>query len=484
MDKLTNSLWDHQRRAVDFMGHHPSCLLAMDMGTGKSRCIVEAVKKLQPKSRVLIICPRSVLGVWNPEFRKFYDGKVGKKGNPWDDLVVTTLDQNFSASRKATLLEKLDQRFSDLELSATRVVVVNYESAVRPELLKYWNKYTWDLIVVDESHRIKSATGSTSKAIAKLRGKRRVCLTGTPMPHSPLDMFGQARFLDPTVFGKGWTKFRSEYAVMGGYCVNGRPVQVKGFRNMDRFEKKCAEFTFQVKADDVLDLPERHHVVRRCSLPEKIRAGYERLEKDFVTWLESGEAVIASNVLDKLGKLMQYTSGHARYDDDANRRIVEVVHNAKKDALQEILEDNDPGEPIVVFALFTPDLDAIAEAAIASKRQCFELSGRRNELKTWQDDTEGSVIAVQLQAGGVGISLVRSRICCYYSMGFNLGDYEQSLARVHRPGQDRSVTYFHLTVPNSVDDQVYRALTSRKNVVDEVMRNVKSIEPETAITEP
>jgi len=61
-------------------------------------------------------------------------------------------------------------------------------------------------------------------------------------------------------------------------------------------------------------------------------------------------------------------------------------------------------------------------------------------------------------------------------MGFNLGDYEQSLARVHRPGQERTVTYFHLTVPDSVDDKVYRALSSRKNVVDEVMKNVQSVE--------
>ena len=471
------TLWEHQFDAVNFLRKHPAAMLAMDMGTGKSRCIVEAVRLLgsHPSIRHLIVCPRTVLSVWEPEFRKFYPKQISNEGNPDDELILTTLDKKQTAKKKVESLRKLDDRYTALGLHAARVLVVNYETAIRPEMLAYLSSVSWDLVVLDESHRIKSASGRTSKAMAKLRARRRVCLTGTPMPHSPLDIFAQARFLDPNIFGRYWTRFRAEYARMGGYCVNGRPVQVLGYKNLDRLEKKCADFTFQVRADEVLELPDKHHVVRECPLTPKQQRDYKTLEKDFVMWLEEADtSVVASNVLDRLGKLMQYTSGHARYDDDRGNREVSVVHTAKQDALQEILEDLPSDEPMVVFSLFTPDLDAIARAAEAAGRRCLRLSGGHNDLKEWQDATDGSVLAVQIQAGGVGISLVRARYCCYYSAGFNLGNYE-SLARIYRPGQERKVVYYHLTVPDSVDEKVYSALSEKKNIVDEVMKNVESV---------
>ena len=73
------------------------------------------------------------------------------------------------------------------------------------------------------------------------------------------------------------------------------------------------------------------------------------------------------------------------------------------------------------------------EAAKRTGRTSSELSGRVNTLPEWQEG-KTDVIAVQIQAGGVGIDLTRASYCVYYSVGFSLGDYEQSLARVHRPG--------------------------------------------------
>ena len=84
------------------------------------------------------------------------------------------------------------------------------------------------------------------------------------------------------------------------------------------------------------------------------------------------------------------------------------------------------------------------------------------------------VMGVQIQSGGVGIDLTRAHIAIYYSMGYSLGDYVQSLARLHRPGQDHPVAFFHLVASNTVDQQVYSALQSRQNVVAEILE----IDPE------
>ncbi|MFA5378725.1 MAG: helicase-related protein, partial [Dehalococcoidia bacterium] len=114
----------------------------------------------------------------------------------------------------------------------------------------------------------------------------------------------------------------------------------------------------------------------------------------------------------------------------------------------------------------------IKAAVEESGRTYAELSGRGNDLQAWQEG-KFDVIGVQIQAGGVGISLVRARYCVYYSMGYSLGDYEQSLARVHRPGQKQNVTYIHLVATGTVDEKVYKALQKRKQVIEDLLEGVK-----------
>ena len=108
-------------------------------------------------------------------------------------------------------------------------------------------------------------------------------------------------------------------------------------------------------------------------------------------------------------------------------------------------------------------------AAASLDVRSAELSGRRNELDEWQQGDGPEVIAVQIQAGGLGIDLTRARYSIFYSLGYSLGDYEQALARVHRPGQNRKVTHLHLVAPGTVDEHVYDALEQKRDVVEFVI---------------
>jgi SNF2 family DNA or RNA helicase len=95
-----------------------------------------------------------------------------------------------------------------------------------------------------------------------------------------------------------------------------------------------------------------------------------------------------------------------------------------------------------------------------------------DDLKRWQAG-EAPVLAVQIDSGGVGIDLTRARYSIYYSLGFSLGSYEQSLARIHRPGQTRPVEYIHLLAEGTVDEKVMAALSQRANVVNAVLEQIK-----------
>jgi len=111
--------------------------------------------------------------------------------------------------------------------------------------------------------------------------------------------------------------------------------------------------------------------------------------------------------------------------------------------------------------------------ASALGRQSLELSGRTNQLRAWQAG-EAPVLAVQVQSGGVGINLVRARYCVFYSLGFSLGEYLQARKRIHRPGQQRSCTYFHLIGKGTVDEDVYKALEKRQDVIETILQQVKA----------
>jgi SNF2 family DNA or RNA helicase len=432
--------WKHQQIAYWFAKRRKRALLAMDMGTGKSAAVVWLAQEMD---RVLITCPKSVLTVWPEQFELH-----GQKPMP-----VTVL--------RGTGTKKLKMALSAPERG---VIVVNHESLWRDPLWDWVRDQDWDMLVCDESHRAKSAGGKFSGKLALL-AKDIPCvlgLTGTPMPHSPLDIYGQARFIDPGIFGANFNNFKNRYAnlikMTGAY---GSYQKVIGFINQDELAQNLAQFSYQVAASDVLDLPEKQHLYRTFELDRHEWKAYNEIKNDLIS--ESKDRTItAANALVKVIRLAQICGGHAT--DDAGGLV--EIGSSKEKALTDVLEDLQ--EPVVVFCRFRADLDAVHRATKKAGLTSLELSGRRNELEEWKLG-DADVIAVQIQAGGAGVDLTRARICVYYSVGYSLGDYEQSLARVYRPGQTRPVIYYHLVAEDTIEAKLYKALESKKDIVDFVL---------------
>lgn len=452
--------WEHQKAALEFLDDHPAALLDYEMGCGKTKITVDWIAN-QPAGIHIVICPKKVISVWESEFVK------------WSAFRYYLLPLSKSSETAKKKAARVDQFIKwNTPRVAHKVIVVNYESAWRAGLREVFLGKQWDTVVLDESHRIKDPQGRASKFCNQLGRKavRRVCLSGTPLPHSPLDVFGQARFLDPIHFGYSYTRFRARYAVMGGYAVNGRPVQIVGYQNEDELTEKMRKFTIQARTDEVLDLPEAHHIEREIELGARGRKHYTEMERLFLTWVKQGEAVTAANSLVKLLRLQQITSGHL---PDENDRLVEV-DDQKREHLKEILEDLPPNEKVVVFCRFTADIQNVIRVAQELDRTPAELSGHANDLEKWKTDPKTTVLAAQLQAGKEGISLVEARYAVYYSLGYSLGDYVQSLARIRRPGQEaKRCTYYHLVAKGTIDRKVYQALSSRKAVVDSILDEVR-----------
>ena len=345
------------------------------------------------------------------------------------------------------------------------LVVVNYEAVHRGALAKIISSTPWDAIVLDESHKIKSPAGRASRWLAKLAVKyphaKRICLSGTPTPNTPLDWWGQFRFLSPELLGPSFPAFRSRIAM----CHSQYPGWVLGFRPdaLEDLSRRIDPHVFRVTASEVLDLPDTIHSRIDVELGDVSRAYYDTLESDMVALLGGGVVTAANKLVVSL-RLQMATSGHAKLDSGETFTIA----GEKIAAFSEWLSNLPAREPIVVFCRFVADIDAVHTACRASGRTTSEVSGRLKQLEQWQDG-ETDVAIVQQQAGGLGIDLTRASVAVYYSISHSLGDYEQSLARLHRPGQKHCVRYFHLVAINTIDEAVYEALEDKRDVVESIL---------------
>ena len=452
--------WQNQEEAVQFALSHPSVMLDMDMGTGKTRVALDVMFSRQDVRKVLIVCPKAVIPVWRINLEKFHNY----------DRYVCWDDQNGTIKNKAKRIEEWLATHEEIASISKMFVVVNYDIVWRTELGDFiYKRAGFDAIILDESHRAKAAGSKVSKFLGMV-GKHtryKMCLSGTPMANSPLDVYGQYRFLDNTIFGTNYNVFEQNYAIKGGPDLRF----VVGFKNQRDLQEKFASIAYTCKMQDIADRlklpPELPPVCREVQLSASDTKILKDLSKEFIAECGTGNVVV-NNMLTKLLRMQQITSGFCQVvDAPGEDPRLEELNTAKQDALSEILSDVSPLASVVVFCVFRHDIGVVRSVATEGKRKAFEISGDKNELVEWQSE-EGAVLVVQIQAGAEGIDMTKANHAIYYSLPHSLALYNQSKARLYRPGQQNPVSFIHLIAKKTVDEAMYRSLEQKKDIIDAV----------------
>lgn len=458
--------WPHQIIGSNMIGQLDGCMLAWDMGVGKTKGVFDSILQFNLRF-TFVACPSSVVSVWKKQSFIHVPEAILHR--------FTVLDlADGSVSRRATQLRDAYERTKN-EPDRFLLCAINYEAAWREDFAKVAATIPWDLVVADESHRIANHTTRSCKFMSNVVGpvaKHRVCLSGTPLSNGPIDAFGQFMFAEPALFGQSLTRFKWMYCIMGGF--EGR--QVVAYRDLEGFKKTLARITSVVRIEDVIQLPESTDEEIQVTMEPEGRRMYAELRENFISSHKDG-VITAMNAISKLLRLQQMTSGYAMLTDDAEETKAVEIDKGKSNAMSDLISGMANDQPVVVFCRFVRDISEVHRVCGDLKRSSFEISGRANQQDAWEAECDlgrGPVIAVQIQAGGVGIDLTRARYCIYYSLGFSLTDYEQSRARVHRPGQKHPVIYYHLIVPGTVDRSVYKALKDKRKVVDAVIEDISS----------
>ena len=353
-----------------------------------------------------------------------------------------------------------------------QVIVVNYESCWRLEAeLTKWKP---DIIVCDESSKIKNPQAKCSKALHRL-GKissYNLILTGTPITNSPLDFFSQYKFLDERIFGGSFYGFRSYYAILGGYQNH----QIVGYKHLAELVEKAHAIAYRIKIDEAVELPEFVDEIRPVKLEKKAQQIYDGISKDSYAELMSGE-VTTRNVLTQLLRLSQCTGGFIRNDDGDD---AQQVSTAKLEALEDIIDEcMEQKKKVVVFARFVPEIDAISKMLTKKKIAHTIIKGdvkdRAEQVEAFQNNPDVRVFIGQLQTTGMGLTLTAGTVAVYYSLDFSYTNYEQSRARIRRIGQTKRGVYIHLVAKDTVDEHIMSALKQKADVAHMLVDDYKKI---------
>lgn len=445
------ALFDHQVKAVAKVESlDGKAGVFAEMGTGKS--LIALTYLANRVSRVLVVCPISVAGVWRRECAKF------SFPLPVVNLIGSGTIVNKAAAVKA---------------AGNAIVLVNYESYWRKALQDAILKWQPEAVILDEAQRIRHRTSKQSRFAHRLANqpfvRYRLALTGTPISNGLQDVYSLYRFIDPKIFGTRWADFQSFYLQMGGWQMR----EIKGYKNIDHAKALIDRTSFQCRKDEVLDLPERTDVEVPVTLDAKTRRFYNELKRNAVAQIKDAEGkdriVLARIVLTMILRLQQVTSGFAT---DSAGAVLDISNEKARTAIDLITDAIDTGQRVVVFARFLHDLDAIAAAMPAHMRH-GRLDGSvshrdREELIDAFHKGSVDVLLAQTRVGSVGIDLTPASIGIFVSTGFSLDDFQQARDRLHRIGQRRPVTYYHLIAEGTVDEKVYRALTAKTDIARRV----------------
>jgi len=450
--------YEHQVRAFEFCRRLDHSALLMEQGTGKTLVAIALLGhwwKTEGLQRALIVAPKSVMPEWERQFEELADF-------PYQLVLLT-----------GSLEERKDILKNWSEGLGIQVAVVNYEATWRMiEELKDWGP---QIVIADESQKIKNIKAQQTKAVTALgkTAKHRLILTGTPVTQSPLDFFSQYKFLDPRIFGTSFTKFRSRYALMGGYGG----YQIVGYRNLEELAAKAHSIAFRVTKKECLDLPETINQFVYADLEAEAKKLYQTLSKEAIIKFSETEQVTAPIVLTELLRLQQITGGFIPTNENSYKQVSQAKLQVAKELLEEMKEAN---KKVVIFARFVPEVEALAKIVQDLGMRAFALTGktpieaRQQALKDFQlGDLQ--VFITQIATGGVGITLTAADTAIFYSTDFSLANYEQAKARLHRIGQKNPVVYIHIMAKGTIDEEVMRRLAAKQDLANLVVDEYKNI---------
>lgn len=417
------SLYPHQKDVLQQTDKYNKVAYYLDMGLGKTYC--GSYKATSFNKPILIICPKSLIQQWIEHFNNVH--------------------QNYKCY-DLTKKKQLEQFMTSEQ--DHKCGVINYESAWRKsELLKLKN-FT---LMLDESQAISSPTSKQTKGVVKLKFDNLVLLSGTPCSNARYDkLYTQLRMLGLNMNKRSYEDRYCNFFEMEKAGIKFRVLsKTNPYKNVDELKGVMYDLgCVFMKTDEVIELPQQRFI--NCWISQS--KYYKTFVKDGYVDCGDYEYISSSPTTDMLYQRQLCNS----------KEKLEMVRT-----LIESTEDR-----VIIFYNFNCELELLQQLVLKLKRPLSFVNGSQKNLNCYNNNND-SVTLVQYQSGSSGVNLQKANKMIYYSPPIKSDFFEQSKKRIHRIGQDTKCTYWKLITKDSIEQQIYSALSKKQDYTDELFRKGK-----------
>lgn len=457
-------LYRHQNEALE-RAKRDNLALFHECGCGKTLTALKIIEYHRDRlagrwNGALVVCPLSIIeSAWMEDCRTFTP-----------HLSAVNLWSRNPQERIRRLRETHD------------LYLVNFETF--KTMFNEIQAKGFDVLVVDESSKMKSPDCQTTRALLALagvpsRGKgvkfpvgpvipNRYILSGTPAPNDRTEYWSQVTFIAPgRAFSDNFYSFRGRYFVPRPLGRTGISLwdYTKDPPLQEEFNRRMAPWCHVVRKVDAADLPDQVHEIRKVQLGKAERKAYETFRDELVLRFAS-EEVLASTALTEVMKARQLTSGFC-YGSTG-------VHQTGKSKLKELLSllEELGDKPVIIWCNFRHEIAEILQAIPNAGALWAGTPDREKVIREFKNG-QFSVLVANPQSAGHGLTFTHCCDAVYFSLNYSWELQKQSQDRIHRIGQSRKCTYYYLIAQDTIDEVIYAAVAKKQRISEEVLRFLK-----------
>ena len=441
-------LYQHQEDGIKFLLSRNGCILADDMGLGKSiQSIIAALESGAKK--ILIVCPSSTKINWEREINVFCNDTAIIDGKKWNDAKFTII--NFDILKN----------FHTLSVGKKRK-----EGEPEEVLNRELANAGFDLAIIDEAHYLKNNESIRGKVMVELSTKHNIdkvwLLTGTPVANRPMDFFNLLKIIKSPI-ADNWKHFAVRYCDGRQFfrtLKNGQRKQIwltDGASNLEELASKTKNIIVRRLKTEVLDMPDKvmtpmHHVLDKKGLKN-----YELLWEQYMEKrkLEGKKTNELQKDLVELILLRQFIAL------EAIPYTIEMVENAIE-----------MGRKVIVFTSFTEELEIITNhfGKLAVKHNGpMTTTQKQRSVDAFQNNPKVKVFVGNIKSAGVGITLTEGTVVIFNSFDWVPGSNEQAEDRAFRIGQKNDVNVYYQLFDNTISTRMWEMLNNKKDVISTIM---------------
>lgn len=449
--EIKTPLFDYQKDGVQYGLNHNKWLLLDATGLGKSLTMISLaynLKKQGKVNKVLVICGINALKTnWKKEIEKHSDLScriLGEYKNKKGALCVGSV-----ADRVKQLQKPIDEFFTITNIETIR------DDRIVKELTKKKPVNKFDMIIVDEVHKVKDSESAQGKALLKLDAPYKVGMTGTLIMNNPLDAYAPLVFIDRQK-NKTLTAYKSYF------CNYNSFKQIIGYKNISTLKDILSDCSLR-RTKDLLKLPPKTIINEYIDLDTKHQQFYQNIVNGIVDEIDKVHISTAS-LLAMVTRLRQATALPSILTSE---KIPSSKVNRCLELTNELIEN---GEKVVIFSTFK---DTCYEISKQLKYKHVLCTGNEKDLMPFADqfqtDKDCKVFIGTWQKCGTGITLTSGTSMIFLDTPWTEAEYLQAQDRIYRIGTNKSVTIYNLICTGTIDERVLQLVTTKGAMADYII---------------